>query len=353
MINLKEVIAHSKELESLILKINFKEIGLSKMGESYFAYNLEKLTYNNQSNVLSLTHILDKLPDKRIDELCLIDHGAGIGFFGLLAKKVGIGNIICHDLSEEMIHDCKIISKILNLEFNYYITGDTDSLVEFCKTNKLMVDGLSSRNVIEHIPDLDQFFELISHLPSSKLVLMISTSANIHNPVVHRLHRNIHKHYEWNGSSTNMTSGDYDKTNSGRNLRRKIIVKYLPELTENQLDKFINNTRGLTANQIINCINQYKLDKTFPVLTARFSNTRDPFTGTWVERLVPFYEYKLIVEKYGFTIESIPGFYNQNYKKLLFSLIAQVLNCIIKLIPNFHRTISPFLAMRMIKDSNR
>ncbi len=342
------ILKKSIELEKEIHAIDFKSLNLSPMGESYFQFNLGKLSFNNKANAISLYRIINQLKDKNIKDISVIDHGAGIGFFGLLAKKCGIGRIICHDISKDMIHDCKIISDYLGLSFDHYVVGDTDILLEYCKANNLFIDGFSSRNVIEHIPNLNLFFNYLSQLPHHKLVMMINTSANVHNPAVHRLHKKIHKEYEEVGSTNDMMRSRMDHERSGRKIRQRIILELNPEIESELLEIAIRNSRGLDIHQIEEMVKEIKLTGTVPSLIEKLSNTRDPYSGTWVERLVPFEEYCKIANQYGFKVVSLPGFYNQSYKDPFMKFAGIALNGLIKLLPFFHRTISPFLSMRFI-----
>ncbi|NOT35763.1 MAG: class I SAM-dependent methyltransferase [Saprospiraceae bacterium] len=337
----------SKTLESELMNMDFRKLGLSEAGVAYYEFNLGKLKFNNFSNAISLFRIIEKSA-KPINELCIIDHGAGIGFFGLLAKKCGVGSIVCHDLSEEMIHDCKILSDRLGLSFEHYVVGDTDILVRYCLENKLFVDGLSSRNVIEHIPDLEVFFNYLSQLPTKKLVMMITTSANVHNPIVHQIHKKLHREFEEVGSNEDMMRSKIDKSKSGRNIRRKIITAEITDVSDEKLEALITNTRGLTRQEIELCIEDFKTSGIIPSLKEKLTNTRDPNSGTWVERLVPFDTYLKISSKYGFSVESLPGFYNQHYKNLLLNIAGKVVNLIIYSIPSLHKQLSPFLAMRFV-----
>ncbi|MEP7197885.1 MAG: hypothetical protein ABI851_15310 [Saprospiraceae bacterium] len=346
---LKELQKLANELEIALSALNLEELGLTDAGLSYFKFNLTKIKFNNQSNVYILYRILEKLTETDCSRISIIDHGAGIGFFGLLAKKCGIGQLICHDLSVEMIQDCRKISEALNLGFDHYVVGDTDVLVDYCKMNNLEIHGLASRNVIEHIPDLDLFFGLLRQLPGEELVLVFTTSANIHNPAVHYQHVQIHKQHEVDGPYVDMMKTSINKQNSGRNIRRKIITELAPEIAGDQLEECITNTRALSLEQIKIFVKEFQQTKIIPRLQEKLSNTRDPYSGTWIERLVSYSDYKIVALKNGFLTESLAGFYNSYYSKFLWRIAARSLNVVIKVLPMLHRNLSPFLALRFTR----
>ncbi|MEO6189617.1 MAG: class I SAM-dependent methyltransferase [Saprospiraceae bacterium] len=342
--------ANSLENDLRLLKVN--ELGLSNGGLSYYHFNLGKIKFYNQSNSVMLFRIIEKMKEKDLRKITLIDHGAGIGFFGLLAKKCGIGKIICHDLNKEMIHDCQIISANLGLKFDHFVTGDTSELLAYCKTNHLKVHGLASRNVIEHIHDLDLFFSQLNRIPGSEFVSMITTSANIHNPAVHLQHKRIHKHFEVQGSFTDMMKSEINYNMSGRSIRKRIFEEYAPEIKGGDLELCINNSRALDLKEIKEFIQVYRSSGVIPKLKEKLSNTMDPNSGSWIERLLPIKEYEIIAERNGFSLESLPGFYNNYYHSFFARLASRFLNFCILLLPSFHRTLSPFLALRFIRNRN-
>lgn len=336
-------------LEQKLRELKADTIGLTENGLSYYRFNLGKIKFNNQSNVQILFRILEKANERDPSELCLIDHGAGIGFWGLLARQCGIGNIICHDISDDMIHDCRILSENLGLGFQHYVKGDVNDLKEYCVNRNLVVDGLASRNVIEHVNDLDIFFSFLRALPGESLVMVITTSANIHNLAVHWQHKKIHSFYEHHGVHTDMMKGGLDASLSGRNVRKKIILEHAPQIVEPFISQLVTNTRGLEEKRIIEAVDLYLKTRIVPPLQEELSNTMEPYTGTWVERLVPFEKYAEAAARHHFMTESIPGFYNEYYRAPGARMAARFLNKLIRLFPSLHRNFSPFLAMRFIR----
>lgn len=346
---LNKIIEVSKELTNSLQNIPIEDLNLSPAGLSYFKFNLQKIEFNNQSNTNILNWLLDKIPDQDLSQLCFIDHGAGIGFFGLLAKKFGIGKIVCHDISKDMIEDCQKISEFLGLGFDHYVLGEEQELLKYCLDHNLMIHGLASRNVIEHIPDLNQFFQCLYKLPGNNLILVITTSANIHNLAVKLQHQRIHSYYENVGVHTDMMKGGMDRSLSGKNVRRKIILELMPDINTTDLEACVLNTRALRITEIHDFLKRFKESGKIPDLKEKLSNTLDPYSGTWVERLVYYKDYQSIAKSNGFITESLPGFYNEFYSSKIARLASKILNRIIIIFPLFHRNLAPFLVIRCIR----
>lgn len=337
----------SRQLEQDIIHLDFESLNLHERVKSYFRFDLGKIKYVSECNAFILFHILnDSLIN--IQDHIIIDHGAGIGFFSFLVKRIG-AKCISHDISEEYLEGIKILAKELNAEPDYYILGDTDILVEYCNSNRIKPTGLGSRNVIEHLPDYAQFFKQLSVLKSDKFNSVITTSANIHNPIVKQIHRKIHSKYETLGSNMDMDNPTLDTANCGMKLRSEIIKNQFPELDQKLIEKLAKRNRGFVKAQIIERTQAYIQTGLLPVLSQDSTNTCDPFTGAWVERLVSVNEYERAAQNAQFKFSIIAGFYNTQYHSKFKNIIAIILNKILKLNPPFKLQLSPFLAMKLVK----
>ncbi len=349
MKTLEDILAKARRVESDLRALDLNSLALTEIGKSYFQFNLTKLKFISEINSFILYHLIKEIKIADLSKITIIDHGAGIGFLGLLAKRIGVSKIICHDISSDMIHDCQIISEKFGVPFDHYVVGDTTELVNYCNYKGLVVHGLASRNVIEHVYDLNDFFSQLSQIPGKNFIMIITTSANIHNPVVHWQHKKIHHQYEYDGANTDMMKSDIQKDQSGRNVRKKIIKEIVKDINDFQLDQLITNTRGLVLEEIQEYARHFKLTGEVLSLKEKLSNTLDPYHRSWVERLVPWKDYKNISLKFGFEAKSIGGFYNKHYRSLGARIASSILNLFIIMLPAFHRNISPFLAMKFIR----
>lgn len=345
------VLYNAKQLENQLRQLNLRNLAIHPSVRSYFNFDLAKLSYVSECNAFMAYHLLKNISISE-KEILIIDHGAGIGLFSLLLKKIGL-SCICHDLSEEYLDGIKTIGQALNLFPDHYVKGDTDALIEYCRIHGLKPSGLASRNVIEHLYDFAEFFGQLKGLAHPEFVMMICTSANTHNPLVKKIHLDIHSKYENQGSNTDMDNPIPDASNCGMTIRRQLIQKQFPQITEQQLEKMARLNRGYLEKEIIQRTREFLDTGRLPLAFDHPSNTCDPYTGAWVERLVPIGDYRRAAVANGFELFVINGFYNTHYSKFYKNYITQILNWVLKFLPDGCLLLSPFLAMKLVYSKNK
>ncbi len=342
-----EILKASLQLEKDLINLDFESLPIHEGVKSYYRFDLTKIRYVSECNAFILFHIL-KNSSKTISDNLIIDHGAGLGFFSFLVKRLGM-QCICHDISSEYIDGIKVIGKELYSLPDHFVIGDTDALIQYCQVNSLQPDGLGSRNVIEHIPDYKQFFSELNQLSKPGFAAVITTSANMHNPLVKRIHLKIHNQFENEGIITDMDNPTLNTSNCGIIMRSVLIRKHFPELNENVIIQLAKLNRGYMEQEIIARVSSYIQSGKLPAPFQEPSNTRDPATGAWVERLVSYSNYKKAAESSLFQFELVPGFYNTHYTSGIKNIVSQVLNLILKIKNPWSVNLSPFLAMKLKK----
>lgn len=345
------ILKNATLLEAQLRQLDISKLNIHSSVSSYFNFDLKKLSYVSECNAFMAYHLLKNYSSKNTNIL-IIDHGAGIGLFTLLIKKLGL-SCICHDLSEEYLDGIRIIGQNIGLYPDHYVKGDTDALVEYCRLKNLKPTGLASRNVIEHIHDYKDFFQQIKVLSHQEFKMMICTSANPHNPLVKKIHIDIHSKYENLGSNIDMDNPNLNTSNCGMTIRKNLIKKHYPELNSNQLELLARINRGFLEKVILQRT-QYFLDTgNLPQKFDHPSNTCDPYTGAWVERLVPVNDFRAAAAAHGFELHVLNGFYNTHYSKSYLNFITRILNLILKIVPDGFTFLSPFLAMEFKCNNKR
>lgn len=344
------ILRNAKLLEVQLRQLDLSQVNIHSSVRSYFNFDLKKLSYVSECNAFMVYHLLKdhSLEDKNI---LIIDHGAGIGLFTLLIKKLGF-SCICHDLSQEYLDGIRIIGQIIGLYPDHYIKGDTDALVEYCLTNNLKPTGLASRNVIEHIYDYKDFFQQIKSLSHPDFIMMICTSANPHNPLVKKIHVDIHSKYENLGSNMDMDNPNLNASNCGMTIRKDLIKRHYPHIDSMTLEKLARLNRGYLEKDILKRTQDYLDTGNLPQTFDHPTNTCDPYTGAWVERLVPVKDFESAAASNGFQMHVLNGFYNTHYSKSVLNLITHLLNRILRILPDGFNFLSPFLAMKLTHKSS-
>lgn len=331
-------------LEKKLLNLNYQSLPLSDYGKRYYAYDLRKLTYMLQSYVFMILWAQYK-SKKKFSELTLLDHGGGIGMLSLLAKLAGIKTVIHQDINLVISHDAKLISEQLGIQLDYFVTGNTNDFVAFANSNKLNLNIVGSRNVIEHVYDLNLFFEEISKIESDKLIVFLSTTANEKNPLVNWYTKKQQRIYEQKGSPVAWGEKKIDPENSGINQRKRIIETAFPSLSETEKMKLAKATRGRIKEDVIADVKKYIDSGVFPKELKHPTNTCSPESGSWVEHLLPLIDYKVMIEKNNFTFDYINGFYNTNYHQKILNWITPLVNFKIKIFGKRGTFLSPFISM--------
>ncbi|MBK9108425.1 MAG: methyltransferase domain-containing protein [Saprospiraceae bacterium] len=341
----QEILEVARQLEKDIRQLDILQLDVHEAVKSYLRFDLKKLQYVSECNAFMLYHILYGRQNLQPQTL-IVDHGAGIGLFAMLVKRLGL-SCLCHDISPEYIDGIKHLGFVLNAMPDEFVTGDTNELVEFCKERKLQIAALASRNVIEHIPDYSTFFKELHQIATPGFIILITTSANIHNPIVRYIHKKIHKQYENFGSNSDMDNPTLNNRNCGMALRKEIIQEVFPDLHDDVLNLLAKNNRGFTKDIIIQRVQSFIKSGVLPSPIDHPTNTCDPITGVWVERLVPVSDYQKAAMDADFQFETLKGFYNTHYSKSIYNSAAKWMNKILNVLPDDHVALSPFLAMKL------
>lgn len=269
--------------------------------ETYYSGPLKNLAIKLRNATYHVIWALANIR-KPLKDICLIDHGAGLGFIGLLAKKMGVGTVICNDIDPLFLEAAQGIARTACGEADRYILGDVDELIN--ELNGICVDSLVSYDVIEHIYDLDLFFSKLCKSSSPPRVLFMSSGANMFSPRYIRKVFPIQRACELTYASK----------------RTDIIKEKSPGLTEVEVRNICSKTRMLIRSEIELVVENYLKTGEIIIPSKKGVNRYDPFgtntvdpeTGWWAEHFFnPFYLTKLLRD-FDFTAKIKVGYYGQH-----------------------------------------
>lgn len=227
---------------------------------------------------------------ERLEDFTFIEYGGGTGFLSLLAKRVGIGTVVYNDIYDVSCTDARGIARTLGCEADHYVRGGIDELVRFCWEHRITANGIGSYDVLEHIYDVDDFcrkLHLISRLGT--IAMHVSGANMFFYPYVKSVSKKQNE-VETKGREEEWGHKKRDCLLAYSEARRRIIRDYCPSLGESKIERMVINTRGLTRDDILRCIDRYVERKEFPDLIEHPTNTCDPYTGNWMEHLInPYY----------------------------------------------------------------
>jgi hypothetical protein len=168
---------------------------------------------------------------------------------------------------------------------------------------------LISINVIEHIYDIDDFLRTAAGLSQVGVNMVLSTSANPLNPIVRRRHHR--QHLEWEHiDGPHKGCGAMDTLKAFYDVRRDIIKQAAPSISEAECADLAAATRGLKKEDIEECVRHYQQAGKTSTTPEHPTNTCDPLTGNWQERLLNIEAVKKTLMSLGFTVRIAAGYYD-------------------------------------------
>jgi 2-polyprenyl-3-methyl-5-hydroxy-6-metoxy-1,4-benzoquinol methylase len=332
----------SKELagfEALLSSIQADALPVSSYAKRYLQHILDHKKYYCHIYARILSLALQNTQKKK-EDICLLDYGAGNGLMGLLAKYCGFGKVFINDLSNDFLTAATELSKALQIQPDGFIEGEIENVQNYF--NSFHPDVIVGSDVIEHIYSLEDFFTAVKQVNPAMITVM-STACNPANPFKVRQFKKLQVKDELYGGSPG------DHALFGETViepfietRRKIIATCARhKLAGTAIHNLTTVTRGFRKDDIENAVEKYILSGMLPVPLAHPTNTCDPLTGSWSERLLGFDEYNAVYANAGFTVEFYDGFYNE-YDAGLKSKALLFIN---KLIPLARHALSPFIIL--------
>lgn len=218
----------------------------------------------------------------------LIDFGCGNGLLGFFARHCGFEKVALVDVDEHFLEAAEALGRGLGL----------DAAV----TRELPREGyryLVGTDVVEHIYDLTGFMHEAHGLER----VTLTTSANPQNWVKARQIKKIQRIDEYVGTPPS-AANRWVAVRPFLQQRMEIVraaggPDYLAELT-----------RGMRNDDIIKAVRHYAATGELPPMPPHPTNTCDPETGSWTERLLNPKEYRRFFAEGGFTLKIRYGAYN-------------------------------------------
>jgi hypothetical protein len=246
---------------------------------------------------------------KTKEQIVLVDYGAGNGLLGMFAKHCGFRKVYLADVSEIFIDAAIQLSDELEINVDGFVVGDCNILAEYC-THEEVPDVIVGTDVIEHIYNLDEFFACVKQI--NKNVVSVFTTASVTaNPVKAKKLKQLQHRDEFLGSdASHAMPGQLFAGVNFVEIRRYLIKKNFHFFDNQVIDQLALATRGLNEPDIIKACREYFHHKHMPQ-PAHPTNTCDPITGSWTERLLTVKEYLSIYKKVGFGLRVYNGFYNE------------------------------------------
>lgn len=313
------------DIYNTLTRLDPNKINIDKEFLDYFKKcHLERPIFTLQTSALLLYNAINA-SKLSLDQIKMLDYGAGVSTVYILAKKIGIQKVYYNDLMPNFIKLAKQIDTIFDIKMDDYIVGDSQACFKTASDLGYQINLVVSRNVIEHIYNLNTFFnDIYTFFP--KAIVYNSTTANWNNPLTHIQHIYLHKK---NWKIVKQLKKEY------------LLKKYNTKISDKAINKFLENTKSIGSYDFEEAIQNFLNNKIAKEYPNDYTNICTP-EGSWVEHLIPHSDYLKMNKNYF--IEIRPGFWDTNYSFKLLNIMTSVLNQLIKILPHwFGNILSPYI----------
>lgn len=260
--------------------------GLSVGALDLDAYNqryVDRYRYHLRYNAYLAQHLVDAAHLSQEPEE-VIDLGGGIGFNTTYLRLRFPSARICYvDVDPESTKAAQMIHKALGMEGIEYFCGELSELGNRIGARSF----ICSRDVIEHIYDLEAFFQL-----SKQAMANAHNTSAIHGSWFrHREFARIHAEAELVGHPEGVKKSR-DNRKSYLSMRTRIIEEAYPDLNSTAIHALATSSRGLNFADI----QRFVSSGVYPqaLKSCLYDNSCDPYTGNWAERCIRPRDYRAL-----------------------------------------------------------
>ena len=318
--------------------------------DAYAQQYLQTLLQHKEHYLRIYAYVLEKaFAATNSSNVALLDFGTGNGLLALFAKFCGVEKVYASDVSASFLLSAQQLSKQLNIELDGWIIGNEDTLVKHF-TNK-QLDIVVGTDVIEHVYDLDHLFDNLYTI-NQQMITVFTTASVAENWFKSKQLKKLQLKDELEDSNAFQTAQENEWAGiCFLEVRRKIIQAYHPALAEKTIEQLATRTRGLKKDDIEKAVDTYLKTNELPTSIQHPTNTCDPITGSWTERLLTVQEYRSIYTKHQSFLLLHLGFYNSSEKGLKY-FVAGLVNQLIYILGSWGIKMAPFIVLEGRRNSN-
>ena len=261
----------------------------------------------------------------------------------MLAKELGIGTVLYNDIYDVSCRDAKAIGEAIGCAADHYIEGDIDEVVGYVRRHSIACDAVGSYDVIEHVYDTEGFLKKLSLLSARPLAIVMASSVNSLNPRRARHFSKKQVDVEYHDRHPEPGHKERDSLRAYIDIRKEIIRSHAAGLKAAEVDALARATRGMIEADIKSAVEDYLKTKKISARPAHPTNTCDPYTGNWADRLMDPYRIAGILSEEGFRAEVLKGYYFDS------SLLRKAANAAIFLLGKHGIRLAPFFAVHAVR----
>ena len=306
--------AACQELQERLQTLNLDSIEIEPFFRSYFIKcHVDRVIFSLKTSAVLLYNGIQST-GKNHTEVVAMDYGAGLGTLYTLAKMIGLKKVIFNDLMPELENPAKAIDAALGVCMDAYIIGNIQTTCEALSQKRIQCDLIFSRNVLEHIYDLENFFETI-HKYQPNAISYNSTTANWKNPAAHLQHIWIHK-----------------KLRKRFTQEKTLFVQSkIPNIPISKAQQLANQLLQYGGKELEVAVENFSAKNEFPKSKNNYTNLCD-INGMWAEQLLPYSAYQKFAPQYEVTFK--PGFWDEENQRVIVALLGKILNVFTRILGN-------------------
>ncbi len=311
--------------------------------DAYAQQYLQTLLQHKEHYLRIYAYVLEKaFAATNSTNVALLDFGTGNGLLALFAKFCGVQQVYASDVSASFLLAAQQLSKQLNIELDGWIIGNEDTLVKHFSNKQLNI--VVGTDVIEHVYNLNHLFDNLYSI-NKQMITVFTTASVAENWFKSKQLKKLQLKDELEDSNAFQTAQENEWAGiCFLEVRKRIIQAYHPSIAENNIEQLAIRTRGLRKDDIEKAVDVYLKTNTLPIAIEHATNTCDPITGSWTERLLTVQEYRRIYTKHQTALLLHLGFYNSSEKGLKY-VIAGFVNQLIHILGGWGIKIAPFIVL--------
>lgn len=268
-----------KKLEPIAPRL--QEIGMSPYSQRYmdtvFGSKFRR-NYNLTKYGHILSNALERFEPDQISDVTFVDYGGGHGVLSLLARELGVGQVIHSEIFPTSSRDAQLLVKETGLRSGLFFVGDTDDFARQMGFFGQEADVIANYDVLEHVYSLRTYFADLSSVTKPGGRWYMGSGANLYNERLRTILLDVHANQEGNADSEN--------EDCYYRIRGHHISETYPQLLPGEIARLTEATRGWRKPDIDRAVEIYLSSGHMVEFQPPLNNTSDPRNGNWNENMV-------------------------------------------------------------------
>lgn len=306
-----------------LLQLDVAKLPISEYNKAYL-FKHQKHAHYHTYLFSSITQQGLQICKKEKEEIVLVDFGGGTGLLSIYAKLIGFGKVIYNDIYDVSCKDAYTIASAFGVIPDAFWCGDETTLI----SNESYLDLIISMDVIEHIYNPEIFIKnCYNAYPNLSMVHL--TGANPFNNRTIKKLRAVHLRNENIGYPDAIKPRDTKQ--AFLEVRKEFISSLLQKEPENlDVVKLAKATRGKILSEIPESVAHWQQTGIMPK-AAVGTNTCDPHTGNWSERIIFEHEWREWAKQHSISVAFKGEIYDPCKGNIFRKWFVKILNLLLKI----------------------